>query len=133
MDAYDGKVVITKSPKLFDIQPEISPEMVTAMEKDFKSIATKVVQKFMQSQIYVPYFSPFHAFLSGMGLYATWWSDRLKTKNLRELILHYPFLKPSRAHLNLLVGIFDAWRSFDQNDTSPLFKKILKEVEGSYG
>ena len=75
MDAYDGKVVITKSPKLFDIQPEISPEMVTAMEKDFKSIATKVVQKFMQSQIYVPYLSPFHAFLSGMGLYASWWSD----------------------------------------------------------
>ena len=66
-----------------------------------------------------------------MGLYATWWSDRLKTKDLRELILHYPFFKPSRARLNLLVGIFDAWRSFDQNDTRPLFKKILKEVEGS--
>ena len=75
MDVYDGKVVITKSPILFEILPRISPEMVTAMEKDFKSIATKVVQKFMHSQIYVPYLSPFHAFLSGMGLYASWWSD----------------------------------------------------------
>lgn len=130
MDVYDGKVVITKSPKLFEILPRISPEMDTAMEKDFDSIATKVLKKFIYRQIYVPYLTPFHIFLSGMGQYAKWWSDPVMTKDLRELILHYPFFKPSRARLNLLVGIFDAWRSFDEKDMSPLFKKILKKTHG---
>uniref|UniRef100_R7WD83 Ubiquitinyl hydrolase 1 n=1 Tax=Aegilops tauschii TaxID=37682 RepID=R7WD83_AEGTA len=129
VDVYDGKVVITKSPKLFEILPQISPEMVTAMEKDFDSIAIKVLKKkFTHSDIYVPYLLPFHRFLSGMERYAKWWSDRVMTKDLRELILHFPFYKPLRARMNLLVGIFDAWRSFDGKDMSTLIKKILERA-----
>lgn len=73
MDVYDAKVVISRSPKLFEIHPKISHEMVVAMEKDFGKIVIEVLNKFRRRMTHVPYLKPFRILLSNIRRYATWW------------------------------------------------------------
>ncbi|RLM91348.1 Ubiquitin carboxyl-terminal hydrolase 2 [Panicum miliaceum] len=66
MDVYDGKVVINRSPKLFEIHPKISHEMVVAMEKDFGKIVMEVLNKFRRRKTHVPYLKPFRILLGNI-------------------------------------------------------------------
>uniref|UniRef100_A0A0E0JWW4 USP domain-containing protein n=1 Tax=Oryza punctata TaxID=4537 RepID=A0A0E0JWW4_ORYPU len=131
IEIYDDKVVITKIPKSFPIEPQISKEMIVAMEKDFDTIAQTIVKKFQSPMTSIPYFSPFYHMLSHMSQYAEWWSNGIEAEALRELIEHHPFLKPSMTRLNLLSGIFNAFRSYDAGDQAVLFKKILEDTSNS--
>uniref|UniRef100_A0A0D9WN74 UBP-type domain-containing protein n=1 Tax=Leersia perrieri TaxID=77586 RepID=A0A0D9WN74_9ORYZ len=127
MEVCDDKVVITKIPKSFQIHPQISHEMITEMEKDFDRIAQSVLQKFDCPRSSIVYLKTYYNMLSCMRSHAAWWSNRITTKALRELIEHHPFLKPSMARTNLWSGIFSACISYDRGDETMLFKRILEK------
>lgn len=130
LHVYDGRVVITKDPKLFEIQPQITDDMIVAMEKDFLKIVTAVLKRFSSHQTYVPYYKPFTNLLSGIHQYATWWSNITMAEALQEWIQHHPFLKVSMARANLLCGIHSPCRAYDAGDDTAQFKEHV-EIESS--
>lgn len=125
MDVFDGEVVITKSPKLFEINP-ISPEMVDAMGKDFNTIQKEVLKRFSFPDAYVPYLRSYMSLLSGMNLYADWWSKPATAELLRDWIQHFLFLKPPMARSNFMGGIFTTYN--DASDTTQIIKRFLQTV-----
>lgn len=127
VDVYEDRVFITKEPNSYSIYPQISLQMISAMENDFRRIAHDILTRFEYHGASIPYLKPFTDMLRAINKYADWWLDRDKAEALRKLIEHNPFLKPATARSNLWSGIFNAYRSHDEGDKSAIFKKLLKD------
>ncbi|CAL4964625.1 unnamed protein product [Urochloa decumbens] len=131
VDVYDDRVLIAKEPKSFPLQPKISPLMVAAMRNDFWRIAVSVLKKFVCGKASIPYLQAFIRILSQMRRYDSWWSDNAQAEALRELIVNFPFLKPSMARSNLWSGLFCGCNSYDDGDLTSRLKEILKGNTGT--
>lgn len=125
---YDDRVFIARKPKSFRVRPNISPEMVGAMEKDFYRISCAVLCKFKRPRGRIPFLITYINLLTGVSKsYPGCWSNTARAKAMRELIEHYPFLKPAMARSNLYSGIFTACRSHDEGDKTAVFKSMLHD------
>ncbi|KAJ1275280.1 hypothetical protein BS78_05G124200 [Paspalum vaginatum] len=122
IEVFNGNtIVIMKAPQQFRHEAKL----VKAAEKDFVTVANKVLSKISSPGFFIPYFEQFNDLLRNMWRYASFWSDHRLAESMRDFVGHHPFLKPPVAVASLLSGIYNSSRAYDKGDTTVKFLKFM--------